>query len=51
MRVKLPSRLVSGATQQAVAERGPISTSVALLVVAERAGLGEAPDRKRLGRA
>jgi hypothetical protein len=51
MRMKPSSGLVRRATRQAVAERGPISTSVALLVVAERAGLGEAPDRKRLGRA
>jgi uncharacterized membrane protein YeaQ/YmgE (transglycosylase-associated protein family) len=28
-----------------------VLSAVALLVVAERAGLGEAPDRKRLGRA
>jgi uncharacterized membrane protein YeaQ/YmgE (transglycosylase-associated protein family) len=27
-----------------------VATSVALLVVAERAGLGQAPERKRLGR-
>lgn len=28
-----------------------VAASVGLLVVAERAGLGEGPDRKRLGRA